>query len=74
MKFAINSNGNRHKAYIDGVDISNKATSVQIDIEPGDLPSVTIGLNITEQQIKHEEANIFFITIEGKKFKLTEVE
>lgn len=74
MKFAINSNGNRHKAYIDGVDISNKTRSVQINIEPTDLPSVTIGLAVTEEQIEHEEANIFFITIDGKKFKLTEVE
>lgn len=74
MKFAINSNGIKHKAYIDEIDISNKTTSVQINIESGDLPSVTIGLNVTEQQIEHEEANIFFITIDGKKLKLTEVE
>lgn len=74
MKFAINSNGNRHKVYIDGVDISNKTRSVQIDIEPKDLPSVTIDLAVTKQQIEHEEADIFFITIDGKKFKLVEVE
>lgn len=73
MKFAINSNGNRHKAYIDGVDISNKTRSVQIDIEPTDLPSVTIDLAVTEQQVEHEEADIYFITIDGKKFKLVEV-
>jgi hypothetical protein len=73
MKFAINSNGNRHKAYIDGVDISNKTRSVQINIEPTDLPSVTIDLAVTEQQVEHEEADIYFITIDGKKFKLVEV-
>ena len=74
MKLTINSNGNRHKVYIDGIDISNKTRSVQIDIEPTDLPSVTIDLAVTEQQIEHEEADIFFITIDGKKFKLVEVE
>lgn len=74
MKLTLSSNGGKHRACIDGVDISSKATRVRIDIDPVSLPEIIVDLCVTEQQIEHENADIFFITIDGKKFKLTEVE
>ena len=71
MKVELSGERNSHKLLLDGHDISNGVTGVEVAVYAGAVTEVTIIAAATSELIS-EDADVY-IKFEDKKFKVIEV-